>query len=132
MTESSGSLGMKKGMERQETRIIKEHEEISEGFRFVHLHIRIPKFIKWYILNVNYILTNFFFFYKSITLLTVIYILRSKVFIQSQFLKIALQLPKVSDYAHSQDTNMKEQILGSFPCKGFNVCLLQLKKHCVT
>lgn len=65
MTESSGSLGMKKGMERQETRIIKEHEEISEGFRFVHLHIRIPKFIKWYILNVNYILTNFFFFLQK-------------------------------------------------------------------
>lgn len=64
MTESSGSLGMKKGMERQETRIIKGHEETSEGFEFVHLHTRIPKFIKLYILNVNYTLTSFFFFTK--------------------------------------------------------------------
>lgn len=82
MTESSGSLGMKKGMERQETRIIKGHEETSEGFGFVHLHTRIPKFIKLYILNVDYTLTSFFF-YKSITL-TVIYIVHSKVFIYSE------------------------------------------------
>lgn len=65
MTESSGSLGMKKGMERQETRIIKGHEETSEGFGFVHLHTRIPKFIKLYILNVDYTLTSFFFFLQK-------------------------------------------------------------------
>lgn len=36
MTESTGSLGVKKDREMQGTRITKEHEETSEGFGYVH------------------------------------------------------------------------------------------------